>query len=52
MKYMLIMRATDAAKEAFAALRFDEVITRMGKHNEAMTEAGVLLSGGWLGRRR
>ncbi|PPG60049.1 hypothetical protein C5C27_09285 [Rathayibacter sp. AY2B7] len=48
MKYMLIMRATDAAKEAYASIPFDEIITRMGQYNEAMIEAGVLLSGDGL----
>ncbi|PPI56776.1 YciI family protein [Rathayibacter toxicus] len=45
MKYMLIMRATDAAKEAYAAIPFDEIITRMGRYNEALIDARVLVAG-------
>ena len=45
MKYMLIMRATDAAKEAYEGMDFNEVITRMGQYNEQLISAGVLLSG-------
>lgn len=48
MKYMLIMRATDAAKEAYAAMPFDEIITKMGRYNESMMKAGVLLAGDGL----
>ncbi|ARJ05917.1 YciI family protein [Humibacter sp. BT305] len=45
MKYMLIMRATPAAVEAYKDIPFDEVITRMGRYNEEMIKAGVLLAG-------
>ncbi|MCC3264917.1 YciI family protein [Arthrobacter gengyunqii] len=45
MKYMLIMRSTDAAKEAYKDLPFEEVINRMGAYNESMINAGVLLAG-------
>ena len=45
MKYMLIMRATDAAKEAYAEMDFNDVITRMGEYNEQLMKAGVLLAG-------
>jgi hypothetical protein len=45
MKYMLIMRATQAAKEAYEGMDFDEVITRMGRYNEQLISAGVLLAG-------
>jgi hypothetical protein len=48
MKYMLIMRATDAAKEAYQEMDFNEVITRMGQYNEQLISAGVLLSGDGL----
>ncbi|MBF4461043.1 MULTISPECIES: YciI family protein [unclassified Rathayibacter] len=48
MKYMLIMRATDAAKEAYAAIPFDEIITKMGQYNESMMKAGILLAGDGL----
>lgn len=45
MKYMLIMRATDAAKEAYEEMDFNEVITRMGQYNEQLINAGVMLAG-------
>lgn len=45
MKYMLIMRSTDAAQEAYKDLPFEEVINRMGAYNESMINAGVLLAG-------
>jgi len=45
MKYMLIMRGTDAAKAAYEEMDFNEVITRMGQYNEQLISAGVLLAG-------
>ena len=45
MKFMLIMRADDQGVEAFKALPFDEVIEAMGKYNESMIKAGVLIAG-------
>jgi hypothetical protein len=42
---MLIMRATEAAKEAYEGMDFNEVITRMGQYNEQLVNAGVLLAG-------
>ncbi|WP_353987782.1 YciI family protein [Ruicaihuangia caeni] len=45
MKYMLIMRATDAAIEASKEVDFEEIINQMGRYNESMIEAGVLLAG-------
>jgi hypothetical protein len=45
MKYMLIMRGTEAAKEAYKDMDFNEVITRMGQYNEQLISAGVLLAG-------
>ncbi|MGM7697717.1 YciI family protein [Microbacterium sp. A84] len=45
MKFMLIMRATDAAVEAYKDVPFEQVIEAMGKYNESMTKAGVLLAG-------
>ena len=45
MKYMLIMRATDAALAASAEVDFEEVVDQMGAYNEAMHDAGVLAGG-------
>ena len=45
MKYMLIMRATDDAVEAYEETPFEEVIAAMGAYNESMIKAGVLLAG-------
>ncbi|MBT0568534.1 hypothetical protein KIK15_17340 [Williamsia sp. CHRR-6] len=43
MKYMLIIRSTDEANAAGAEVDFDEIITAMGKYNESLVNAGVLL---------
>ena len=48
MKYMLIMRSNDAAKEAYEGMDFNEVITEMGQYNEQLINAGVLLAGDGL----
>ncbi|MFD6860435.1 YciI family protein [Rhodococcus sp. NPDC060086] len=45
MKYMLIMRATDAAIEASKNMDFNEIINAMGRYNESLVKAGVLLAG-------
>jgi hypothetical protein len=45
MKYMLIMRATDEAKAAYANIPFEEIINKMGAYNESMMDAGVLVAG-------
>ncbi len=47
MRYMLIMRSTPAAEEAMAEqeIDFNAVIDAMGRFNEELVEAGVLLSG-------
>ncbi|WP_309064640.1 YciI family protein [Microbacterium sp.] len=45
MKFMLIMRATDEAVKAYEEIPFEEVIEAMGKYNESMMKAGVLLAG-------
>ncbi|WP_149361513.1 YciI family protein [Lolliginicoccus suaedae] len=45
MKYMLIMRVTDAAIEASKDVPFEEIINAMGAYNESMMKAGVLLAG-------
>jgi hypothetical protein len=44
-KFMLIMRATEQAKAAFADLDLEAVIDAMGAYNESMMKAGVLLAG-------
>ena len=48
MKYMLIMRSTDAAIEASKEMDFEEVINAMGRFNEELITAGVLLGGDGL----
>ncbi len=45
MKYMLIMRANDEGVEEYKKLRFAQVIEAMGKYNESMIKAGVLVAG-------
>jgi hypothetical protein len=45
MKFMLIMRATDEAVEAYKQTPFEQVIEAMGKYNESMIKAGVLVAG-------
>jgi len=45
MKFMLIMRATDEAVEAYKEMPFEQVIEAMGKYNESMIKAGVLVAG-------
>jgi hypothetical protein len=46
-KYMLIMRNSGSV-QSFEDMDFDAVITAMGKFNEQMIEAGVLLAGDGL----
>lgn len=46
-KYMLIMR-TSGATDTSEGIDFDAVITAMGRFNESMIEAGVLLAGDGL----
>ncbi|GAA1987843.1 YciI family protein [Isoptericola halotolerans] len=45
-KYMLIMRSTDEAEAAFAesGIDFEAMLATMGRFNEEMIEAGVLLA--------
>ncbi|WP_404311906.1 YciI family protein [Agrococcus terreus] len=45
MQYMLIMRSSDEAIEASKEMPFEQIIEAMGKYNEAMIEAGVLVAG-------
>jgi hypothetical protein len=44
MKYMLIMRSTDETFAASADIDFDEVVSAMGKFNDEMIQAGVLVA--------
>jgi hypothetical protein len=44
MKYMLIMRATDEAFESFQDVDFDTIIETMGRFNDEMIRAGVLVA--------
>jgi len=45
-KYMLIMRtASDAAVADYEAMDFEEVINAMGRYNESMMKAGIMLAG-------
>jgi hypothetical protein len=45
MKYMLIMRATsDEAFGAFAEAGFDKILEAMGKYNDELISAGVLVA--------
>lgn len=49
MKYMLIMRTVDqAAADTFENTDFNEIIAAMGKYNESMIEAGVMVDGAGL----
>jgi hypothetical protein len=43
-KYMLIMRATDEAFAAFENIDFDEILESMGRFNEELISAGVLVA--------
>jgi hypothetical protein len=45
MKYMLIMRSTDAAKKEYEKADFEQIINAMGAYNESLIKAGVLLAG-------
>ena len=44
-KYMLIMRGTEEGLAAFAQMDIAEVMDAMGRYNEAMMQAGVLVAG-------
>lgn len=45
MRYMLIMRATPEAEEASKDIPFDDIIAEMGRYNEELINAGVMVSG-------
>lgn len=44
MKYMLIMRGTDEAVASYADVDFDQMLEAMGRFNEELITAGVLLA--------
>ena len=44
MKYMLIMRATDEAFAAMAEMSFDDMLDSMGRFNDELISAGVLVA--------
>jgi hypothetical protein len=44
MKYMLIMRASDEAYAAMENIDFEQVINDMGRFNDEMATAGVLVA--------
>ena len=44
MKYMLIMRATDEAFGEFANVDFDEIAETVGRFNQELISAGVLVA--------
>ena len=48
MKYMLIMRATEAARQDYGKADINEIIEKMGAYNEALFKAGVMLAGDGL----
>ncbi|GGE95983.1 YciI family protein [Mycetocola zhadangensis] len=45
MKYMLIMRSSQKAFEAYKDIPFEQVLEQMGNYNEQLINAGVMLSG-------
>lgn len=44
MKYMLIMRGSDESEAAFADVDFDDILATMGRFNDEMIAAGVLVA--------
>src|SRR5688500_4667955 len=44
MKYMLIMRATDETWASFEGVGFSQIIDSMGRFNDEMIQAGVLVA--------
>ncbi|GAA2022839.1 YciI family protein [Catenulispora yoronensis] len=44
MKYLLIFRATDEAFASMMGADFNEMLAKMGRYNEEMIRAGVLLA--------
>jgi hypothetical protein len=48
MKYMLIMRSTEAARQDYSTADINEIIEKMGAYNEALLKGGVMLAGDGL----
>jgi hypothetical protein len=48
MKYMLIMRSTEAARQDYSTTDINEIIEKMGAYNEALMKGGVMLAGDGL----
>ena len=48
MKYMLIMRSTEAARQDYEKAEINEIIEKMGAYNEALIKGGVMLAGDGL----
>ncbi|OAN32496.1 YciI family protein [Mycolicibacterium iranicum] len=44
-RYMLILRSTPEAEKAMENVNFEDVIADMGRYNEELIKAGVLLAG-------
>jgi hypothetical protein len=44
-RYMLIMRSTPEAEQAMENIDFNEIIAAMGRYNEELIKAGVMLAG-------
>jgi hypothetical protein len=44
MKYMIIMRATDETYAAFQDVDFGEILDTMGRYNDELISAGVLVA--------
>ncbi|PRC46100.1 hypothetical protein C6A85_91800, partial [Mycobacterium sp. ITM-2017-0098] len=44
-RYMLILRSTPEAEKAMENVDFEDVIADMGRYNEELIKAGVLLAG-------
>jgi hypothetical protein len=44
-RYMLIMRSTPEAEKAMENVDFNEIIASMGRYNEELIKAGVMLAG-------
>lgn len=44
-RYMLILRSTPEAEKAMENVNFEDIIADMGRYNEELIKAGVLLAG-------